>query len=565
MWPTVPELAATMRDGTVLRADVYRPPGTGPWPVLLARTPYGKGDPGVLARLDPPRAAARGHLVVVQDCRGRYRSEGDWTPLAHEAEDGYDTVRWAARLPGADGRVCTYGPSYLGHTQWAAAGAAPPELLAAVPEFTWSSPDDGLVSRGGAYELGLMTQWTLTLGRNVLARRHAADPAESERQLGALEQAIEDLPARTYWELPAQAPLRRFNLPTPTGSTRPEANIPMLIIGGWYDAFLHGTLENYGRLRASGIPAALIVGPWTHDDQTGRVGDIDFGPAADAVSIDGGASLLDRELDWLDVQLERDRCGLVREDGGDAGAEAEREAEAQARGEARAGADGEDKAEASSGAESEAKPADQQPPVLLFVMGVNQWRTLPDWPPECVETPWYLHESGGLSTERPAPDSPSDEFLHDPRSPVPTCGGATLLPPEYPPGPWDQRQIELREDVLVYTSAPLESALEVIGRIRLHLTAESTADSADWIARLCDVDADGVSRNIADGILRTSEAGDSIVDLWSTAHVFLPGHRIRLQVASSCFPRWDRSFGAARQRVHHDAARPSRLILPVVV
>ena len=578
MWPTAPvatgtEVAAMMRDGTVLRADIYRPPGAGPWPVLLARSPYGKRDPGVLARLDPPRAAARGHLVVIQDCRGRFGSEGEWAPLAHEADDGYDTVRWAARLPGADGRVCTYGPSYLGHTQWAAAAAAPPELLAAVPEFTWSSPDDGLVSRGGAYELGLMTQWTLTLGRDVLARQHAADPAESERQLSALETAIEGLTARTYWELPVQAPLRRFNLPTPpptptptpTSGARPPTIIPMLIIGGWYDAFLQGSLENFGRLRAAGIPAALIVGPWTHDDQTGRIGDVDFGAAADAADIDGGGSLLDRELDWLDGQLARDSRGLIHEDGTGAG----------------------DHAIAEAGTGDDA--VGEQPPVFLFVMGVDEWRGLPSWPPECVEVPWYLHAGGGLSTERPALDSAPDEFLHDPRDPVPTCGGAGLLPPEHPAGPWDQRQIEAREDVLVYTGAPLESALEVIGRVRLHLSADSTAASTDWVARLCDVDPDGVSRNITDGILRTSsQAGESIVDLWSTAHVFLPGHRIRLQIASSCFPRWDRNFGVttsppdatdvgpdaavpsqgtnvtARQSVHHDAARPSRLILPVV-
>lgn len=563
MWPTVPdiatgtELVARMRDGTVLRADVYRPPGEGPWPVLLARTPYGRRDPGVLARLDPLRAAARGHLVVIQDCRGRFGSDGEWTPLAHEADDGYDTVRWAARLPGADGRVCTYGPSYLGQTQWAAAGAAPPELLAAVPEFTWSSPDDGLISRGGAYELGLMTQWTLTLGRNVLARRHTADPAESERQLSALEKAIDGLAAHTYLELPVQAPLRRFNLPTPTptptptNSDWPAISIPMLIIGGWYDAFLQGSLDNFGHLRAAGIPAALIVGPWTHDEQTGRVGDIDFGVAADAASIDGGGSLLERELDWLDGRLARDRRGP--------GHEAEAEFEA--------------------GAGTGAGAVGEQPPVLLFVMGVNEWWNLPAWPPACIEVPWYLHDAGGLSTEPPARDSPPDEFLHDPRDPVPTHGGPGLLPPEYPGGPRDQRQIESREDVLVYTSAPLASALEVIGRVRLHLAADSTTTSADWVARLCDVDANGVSRNITDGILRTSEAGESTVDLWSTAHVFLPGHRIRLQVTSSCFPRWDRNFGAAvpsqgansaahhpaRQSVHHDAASPSRLVLPVII
>lgn len=177
---TETELEATMRDGTTLRADLYHPPGPGPWPVLLARTPYGKRDPGVLARLDPRRAAARGHLVVIQDCRGRFRSDGEWTPLAHEAPDGYDTIRWAAQLPGANGRVHTYGPSYLGHTQWAAIAAKPPELRAAVPEFTWSNPDDGLTERGGAHELGLITQWTLSLAQNVLARRHANTPPQNK-------------------------------------------------------------------------------------------------------------------------------------------------------------------------------------------------------------------------------------------------------------------------------------------------------------------------------------------------------------------------------------------------
>lgn len=515
-------LEATMRDGTILRADAYRPPGAGPWPVLLARTPYGKRDPGVLARLDPLRTAARGHLVIVQDCRGRFRSDGDWTPLAHEGADGYDTIRWAAQLPGSNGRVCTYGPSYLGHTQWAAIGAKPPELLAAIPEFTWSTPHDGLVQRGGAYELGLMTQWTLSLGQNVLARRHADNPAELKRQLTALNAAIENLTSSTYWELPVGAPLRRLNLPVPApndGQCPDTVTVPTLTVAGWYDSFLQGSLDNYVNTRSSGSRAALIIGPWTHDNQTSRIGDVDFGSAADSASIDGGRSLLDRELDWLDQLNSSDQHG----------------------------------------------PAEDLP-VLLFVMGANRWRRLPDWPPEAVEVPWYLHEGARLSPEPPPPNSPPDVFVHDPHNPVPTCGGPLLLTPDFPSGPFDQRQIEAREDVLVYTSTPLHAALEVIGRIRLHLVAASTEDSTDWVARLCDVDTDGVSRNITDGVIRTTQpAGNWAVDLWSTAHTFLPGHRMRLQITSSCFPRWDRNVGAAaRQTVHHDAMRPSRLILPVI-
>ena len=514
----VTELEATMRDGTILRADSYQPPGAGPWPVLLARTPYGKRDPGVLARLDPLRAAARGHLVVIQDCRGRFRSDGEWTPLAHESADGYDTIRWAARLPEADGRVYTYGPSYLGHTQWAAIGAKPPELRAAIPEFTWSNPDDGLIQRGGANELGLMTQWTLSLGQNVLSRLHADNPAELEQRLTELNAAIEALTSRTYWELPIGAPLRRLNLPLPApnyGQCTATVTVPTLTVAGWYDSFLQGSLDNYVNTRSSGSQAALIVGPWTHDNQTSRIGDVDVGAAADSESIDHGRSLLDRELDWLD-QL------------------------------------------------SQSQPAEDLP-VLLFVMGTNQWRRLPNWPPKSVEVPWYLNENGRLSPEPPALNSPPDVFVHDSHNPVPTHGGALLLTPDFPAGPFDQWQVEAREDVLVYTSTALHTPLEVIGRIRLHLVADSAADSTDWVARLCDVDTDGVSRNITDGVVRTNQAaGEWTVDLWSTAHTFLPGHCIRLQITSSCFPRWDRNFGATgRHTVYHDAIRPSRLILPV--
>jgi uncharacterized protein len=529
----VVELEATMRDGMVLRADLYRPSGLGPWPVLLARTPYGKKDPGVLARLDPARAADRGYLVIIQDCRGRFSSEGQWRPLAHEEADGYDTIVWAASLPEANGRVGMYGPSYLGHTQWAAIAAGAPQLLAAAPEFTWSDPHDGLITRGGAYELGLMTHWTLTLGYNVLERRHAGSPAELRRRLTELDSALANLTTHTYWELPPAAPLRRLALPTPISprpDSRPCPAVPTLIVAGWFDSFLQGSLDNYARLRENGTPAALIVGPWSHGNQTSRIGETDFGAAANAATLDATASLLDRELDWLDQHLKH-------------------------------------------GPPSTAS-RDLEPPVLLFLMGANEWRRLPIWPPESVQTSWYLHADGSLAPHSPTTSSPPHTLRHDPDNPVPTHGGALLLSDEFPAGQFDQRQIEQRDDdVLVYTSAPLQAPLEVVGRVLLHLTAESSAPSSDWIARLCDVDPNGVSRNITDGILRTSpahatcprQATELLIDLWSTAHVFQPGHRIRLQIAASCFPRWDRNgTTVARQAVHHAPATPSRLVLPVV-
>ncbi|MFC1437306.1 CocE/NonD family hydrolase [Streptacidiphilus sp. N1-10] len=524
------DLEATMRDGTVLRADAYRPTGGGPWPVLLVRTPYGKQDPGVLARLDPFTAARRGYLVVVQDCRGRFRSEGDWRPLAHESADGYDSIAWAARLPGADGRVGMYGPSYLGHTQWAAIAADPPQLHAAAPELTWSDPQDGLLARGGAVELGLVTHWTLTLGADVLQRRHADDPEQLRRQLALLDRALDRLTTHTYWELPvpASATMRRLGLPVPAAPLRetngsPPPGVPTLAVAGWFDCFLQGSLDNYMTARRTGVEAALIVGPWSHDNQSGRIGDTDFAPTADAAGIDGGGSLLERELDWFDRQFKQQQA------------------------------------------------VPEPSSVLLFVMGVNQWRRLESWPPESVDTVWYLNAGGRLSLDPPGPPGPhssSDSWQHDPTDPVPTCGGAVLMAPGFPAGPLDQRQIEKRDDVLVYTSEPLEAPLEVVGRVSVHLVTDSSSPSTDWVARLCDLDADGTSRNITDGILRdhqTRPDADLSIDLWSTAHVFLPGHRIRLQITSSCFPRWDRmpATSVARRTVHHDAARLSRIVLPV--
>ncbi|MFG2045153.1 CocE/NonD family hydrolase [Dactylosporangium sp. NPDC048998] len=537
-------LEATMRDGTVLRADTYRPAGDGPWPVLLTRTPYGRQDAGVLSRLDPIRAAARGYLVVIQDCRGRFGSQGRWEPLVHEGTDGYDTVCWAATLPGSDGRVAMYGPSYLGYTQWAAIHTLPPDLRAAVPEFTWADPDDGLITRGGAYELGLVTHWTLTLGFNVLQRRYAGSSTRLRRQLEALNTALDGLIGHTYWELPAdEAPtLRRLGLPKPMAGhwSATPAPIPTLTVAGWFDAFLQGSLDNHRSARAGGTPAALIVGPWSHDNQTSQIGETDFGPIADAAGLDGDRSLLERELDWLDRHLRPD-------------------------------------------------PDTEQgePPVLLFVMGAGEWRRFPAWPPDAVDAPWYLRAGGRLSPDAPPrSDSPPDTYYHDPGDPVPTLGGALLLAPQFPAGPRDQRLVEQRDDVLVYTSEPLRTPLEVVGRITVHLFADTTARSTDWVARLCDVDIDGISHNITDGVLRTPDSdrtAEHVIDLWSTAHVFLPGHRLRVQIASSCFPRWDRNLGSAdaaaesseaptvpnampiaRQSVYHDAARPSRIVLPIL-
>ncbi|MFI0941680.1 CocE/NonD family hydrolase [Streptomyces sp. NPDC021020] len=526
--PGEPEtVRAVMRDGTVLCADVRRPRGGGPWPVLLARTPYGRRDPGVLARLDPAAALRRGFLVVVQDVRGRGDSGGVWEPLVHEREDGHDTVRWAARLPGSDERVAMYGPSYLGHTQWAAIAAGPPELAAAVPEFTWADPRDGLVARGGAAERGLLAQWTLGLGQEVLSRRHAADPVERARALRELDRARDGL-AAGGWE---PTVLRSLPLPArPGGPPLPcvpadhtGLAVPTLTVAGWYDAFLQGSLDNHLAARAAGVTAALVVGPWTHDDRTGRFPARDFGPAAGEAALAGGPSLRERTLEWLASVLARP----------------------------------------STVASEEGRAA-----ALVFFMGADEWRRLDAWPPPAVPTALYLRAGGGLTAGAPDAGEPGASFRHDPADPVPTRGGPLLLTAGYPAGPADQREVEARRDVLVHTGGPLAAPLEVAGRVRATLFAAAEAGPADWVVRLCDVAPDGTSRVLTDGVLRVRPEGghgarELDVDLWSTAHVFRRGHRVRLHVAASSHPRWDVAGPPGARTVFRDAACPSRLVLPV--
>lgn len=571
----MPEHAeAAMRDGTLLRADLYRPAyGTGPWPVLLARGPYGRRDPGILARLDPPAAARRGFLVVVQDTRGRFGSDGDWEPLVHEYDDGYDTVRWAAGLPGCDGRVVMYGPSYLGHTQWAAITAAPPELAAAVPEFTWADPRDGLVARGGAAERGLVVQWTLGLGREVLRRgltdvttglagvfRGAAAGGGRPGTSGGLAAALAELTAAENrlaageWDPPVLRALPRPGRPggpplhaVPADHT--GLRTPTLSVAGWYDAFLQGSLDNHIAARAAGHRAALIVGPWTHEDRTGRTPAHDFGPAAGEAALAGGPSLRERTLDWLaSVLAGIPGCGTLLP----YTAEPPEPATASTH---------------PGGPAPAPRPRRPSagPPVLVFVMGADEWRPLDRWPPPATPTAWYLRAGGALSPVPPGDGEPPAAFRHDPADPVPTLGGALLLTRDYPAGPYDQRPVEARDDVLVHTGPPLTAPLEVMGRVRARLAVAADGGPADWVVRLCDVAPDGTSRVLTDGVLRTPAAGarELCVDLWSTAHVFRPGHRLRLHIAASSHPRWDVAGPPGTRTVFRDAARPSLIELPV--
>jgi len=561
------DVPARMRDGTLLRANIYRPAGEGRWPVLLTRLPYGKDLPLGGSVLDPVQTARRGYVVIVQDTRGRLASDGDWYPFRSEADDGVDTIAWAADLPFSDGQVGMYGASYFGYTQWSAAVEQPPALKAMVPFITWADPLNGLVYRGGAFELGLGASWNLMMGLGQLFRRYGRDPRALGPALMAWAHESDALGTTGYASLPLAefAPLRRQEVApaffdwmgAPLDCTQEpysyltilgkhdQVQTPTLNVGGWYDIFLAGTITNFQAMRAQGKPAKLLIGPWTHGGTSNPIGERNFGFGAQAGLIDLRMDFGSLQLRWFDHWLKGADTGMMAE-----------------------------------------------APIKLFVMGANVWRDEQEWPlARAVDTPWYLHTDGGLSPERPASETP-DRYDYDPADPAPTRGGALLMTPEYPGGPYDQRAVEARPDVLVYQSAPLERDTEVTGPITVRLWAVSSAPDTDFVARLTDVFPDGRSVNLTDGIVRAryrrlaqGEAPSPIepgrpyeyaIDLWATSNVFQRGHQIGLQVTSSCFPRWDRNpntghplgtdaaLQVAQQEILHDREHPSHVVLPLV-
>ncbi|MBI3330094.1 MAG: CocE/NonD family hydrolase [Nitrospinae bacterium] len=566
------DLAAKMRDGISLYADVHRPDAPGKFPVILMRVPYDKtaATPSNYVNYFAPR----GYVVVVQDTRGRYVSEGEYYPLVHEAEDGYDTVEWAAGLPWADGNVGTAGQSYHGGTQYLLPHTRPPHLRCEVPisasanfhaswvyhtggafEFGWQVPYAIFMARNTAERKGLGQAYLDQLNRYVLPEINFAQPLKDEW--------YQHLPIRDWADwLKETAPYFAEYLNHPDDGPywdplnlykhHHEIAAPMYHIGSWYDIFQEGTLGNYAGVVRHGRPEArgtqkLLMGPWGHlrpyaAPTTGGTGDIDFGPNAAIQSHE-------IELRWFDHWLKGTDTGVLRE-----------------------------------------------PPIKLFVMGDNAWRDEQEWPLARTRyTSYYLHSRGAantlhgdglLSTEAPAQDQP-DSYVYDPRDPVPTRGGNTLV---IPMGVYDQRSVEERRDVLCYTSAPLTQALEITGPITVTLYAASSAPDTDFTAKLVDVRPDGYAQNLADGIVRARyrEARDRpspitpgtiylyTIDLWSTSFVFQPGHRIRVDIASANFPRFDRNHNtgraffadaelqAATQTIYHDAAHPSHIVLPVI-
>ncbi len=573
------DVPAEMRDGTILRANIFRPASGGPYPVALTRTPYGKDYGSVSPFLDAVRMARAGYIVVIQDVRGRFRSEGEFSAFRNEFHDGYDSVEWAARLPNSNGKVGMFGASYFGFTQWAAAVETPPSLKAIVPSITWHDTRDGTSWRGGALELGVIAGWNIgTIALDVYLKRYAQAPLyEQFAAAMRLVNEINNLRTEGYWSLPLKdfEPLKRVDVgvadlerfiahpynaqeavATSPGTRLDCVTVPSLNIGGWYDIFTQGTIDNFAAMRErGGTPEArqakLVIGPWSHVNYSHVVGQQDFGFVANMSFMNLQTDLTSLTQRWFDYWLKGIDNGIAHE-----------------------------------------------PPVKLFIMGDNAWRDEGEWPLARTRyTPYYLHSGGAANTlngngslsTTPPVEELADHYVYDPATPTPTLGGSNLMHPLFYQGVKDQREIEARPDVLVYTSAPLERDTEVTGPVVAKLWVTSDGPDTDFVARLVDVHPDGFAQNLADGILRAryrdgetekmltpGEPAEITVDLWSTANVFKAGHRIRVDIASASFPRWDRNpntgapFGQdaelrpARNTILHDAAHPSHIILPLI-
>lgn len=345
---------APMRDGIILHANVYRPEEGGPYPVLLTRTPYGK-DMAATFVLDPVRIAEAGYIVVIQDVRGRFASQGDFGNNDQEFADGFDAVQWAAQLPNSTGSVGMFGASYYAYTQWAAAVMKPPALKALAPLIAYADHWEGPIYRAGAFEWGLMGGWQLAMAANDLARRRASDPQFPLLFAGIFHDS-DRLAQEGYWELPISefAPLAKVGMNFLAEQVQHDTyddywralsvrgrladlDIPALHIGGWYDVFVQSTLNSFQEMRQAGREARLILGPWTHTNQSGAVGQLDFGTGASLgfLGLRDDVNALHRK--WFDWQLKDSQAPDVQ-------------------------------AFASL------------PPVRIFTMGDNKWQFASDWP-----------------------------------------------------------------------------------------------------------------------------------------------------------------------------------------
>lgn len=570
----IEDVAMRTRDGVTLIADIYQPEAADLRPTLVRRTPYGKNLNDLAADFNEAHYyASHGYLTVVQNTRGRYGSEGTWYPFVYEGKDGYDVIEWAAELSKSNGRIGTFGQSYGALSQYLAAAQRPPHLVTAIAVSAYLGSFDNYWYNQGGLELAWLLSYFMNMARDVLTSSGDTDRlAELEKMLVDPSERFSPMTDEALRHLPVSDWIERFGPGAPfladvldhpqddsywwkTDMSRQLQNIdiPVLHVGSWYDIANRDTPRYFAGVgqqaasESSRRHQALFMGPWGHllpynQPTSGGAGDIDFGPQATY-------PMLEMQRNWFDHFLRDGLTGLP-----------------QAR-------------------------------VRIFVMGENTWRDETQWPPEtAADVNYYLHSGGraaeaiddGALTPEPhrSDEAGSDSFTYDPADPVPTAGGRFVGG-----GVANQADNQHRTDVVTFTCpTPVRDRLEITGEILLTLYASTDSTDTDFTAVLSDVHPDGFVQNIAEGLCRL-RFRDSLRDpqpadpgeiyqlritMGNTSHVFKAGHRLRLHISSSDFPRFDRNLNSyaplnrgvayrtAHQTIFHSQAHPSALTLPVV-
>ena len=552
--------AIPMQDGIKIYADCYLPKEEGKYPVIITRTPYGVQRPGMHQTM--VNLAQHGYAVVLADVRGRYESEGEWEPFRDEAQDGYDMIEWAAAQSFSNGDVGLQGGSYLGHNQWAAASQKPPQLKVIVPRVASTNIYANWLSMGGAFRLSFNFGWgAVRMPYRIMLPQYWHTESFMPENL-KYENVLQHLPLMTMDEYGSGAKIKHYRdwlthqsyddywKEISDEERFDQVSVPAYTMGGWFDIFVQGTVNGYVGMRNEGgteearTQSRMMIGPWGHGVSQ-SFGGWDFGP--DAV-VDASK----RERQFYDIFLKGEKNELYHEK-----------------------------------------------PVQIFYMGANKWRGEDNWPiPGTEYEKIYLTNSGPANSVRgggqlsftmPTTEG-SDQYRYDPLQPVQTTGGNNCCGTPTLSGPRDQRPIERREDVLVYTSDVLEEEVTIAGAISMTLFAATDGLDTDWMIKLIDVQPDGYAMPVSEGILRArfkdgldqmklltpDEVYQYVIEMMPTANVFLPGHRIRIDITSSNFPQFNRNpnTGAdlgtsaetriAQQTIYHGAERASYITLPTV-
>jgi hypothetical protein len=552
-----------MRDGVTLATDIYRPDAPGKFPAILERTPYNRAT--YMSPDDAKYFASRGYVVVLQDVRGTYDSDGVFYAFKNEANDGYDTDEWIGHQTWSDGGIGTMGGSYVGYTQWAQAVAGSKYLKAMVMTVTTPDIYGNWIYIDGVSHYGFDLPWGgIEMSAHVMQNNRGFDwpPIYDHLPVATSDEAGHHItphyrdwfahPTRdAYWD----------GISFEKESDYAKVSVPILSMDGWYDIFLRGDIRDDAMMHKVGAtPVArdgkrLMIGPWAHSTG-GRTALPPGSGGADPTPVDfGDDAAFDKNiihLRWFDHYLK----GVDNGVGADA-------------------------------------------PYQIFVMGENRWRNEKEWPlARARYTNYYIQSGGransvngdGVLTQEQPKGAESDRYSYDPADPTPTMGGNVCCS-NVPSGPWDQRSVERRDDVLVYTTQPVTKTTEITGPVKMELYAASSAKDTDFTAKLVDVRPDGYAQNIQSGIVRArfrdgaGKTGQLIdpgkvyaytIDMWATSYALLPGHRLRLEVSSSDFPRFDRNLNSggdpntdthmtvARQTIFHSSRYPSHVVLPLI-